>query len=60
MGINVPNSHGANVQGQEQTPEKRFADDILCVVVSGPDQLNLTIVDVPGLIHSEPASTVRS
>ena len=30
-----------------------FSDDVLRVEVSGPDRPHLTIVDLPGLIHSE-------
>ena len=30
-----------------------FSDDILRIEVSGPKQPHLTIVDFPGLIHSE-------
>ena len=32
---------------------KAFADDILKVEIAGPEQSNLTLVDLPGLIHSE-------
>lgn len=32
---------------------KAFSNDLLRVKVSGPDHLYLTIVDLPGLIHSE-------
>ena len=33
--------------------EKRFSDDILKIELSGPDQRQLSVVDVPGLFHSE-------
>lgn len=32
---------------------KAFANDLLCLEISGPDRPHLTIVDLPGLIHSE-------
>ena len=35
------------------THRKAFSNDLLHVEVSGPDQPHLTIVDLPGLIHSE-------
>lgn len=35
------------------TSGKRFSDDILRVEITGPDQQNLTVVDVPGLFHSK-------
>ncbi|KAJ3495912.1 hypothetical protein NLG97_g3046 [Lecanicillium saksenae] len=35
------------------TMGKAFSEDILRVEVSGPDRPHLTIVDLPGLIHSE-------
>ena len=33
--------------------EKRFADDILKIEISGPDESHLSVVDIPGLFHSE-------
>jgi hypothetical protein len=35
------------------THGKAFSKDLLRVEVSGPDRPHLTIVDLPGLIHSE-------
>ncbi|EAW11895.1 Dynamin family protein [Aspergillus clavatus NRRL 1] len=35
------------------THGKAFSNDILRVEISGPDRPHLTIVDLPGLIHSE-------
>jgi hypothetical protein len=35
------------------THGKAFSNDILRIEVSGPDRPHLTIVDLPGLIHSE-------
>ncbi|KAH1627320.1 hypothetical protein KXV89_008083 [Aspergillus fumigatus] len=35
------------------TYAKSFSNDLLRVEVSGPDRRHLTIVDLPGLIHSE-------
>lgn len=35
------------------THGKAFSNDLLRVEVSGPDRPHLTIVDLPGLIHSE-------
>lgn len=31
---------------------KRFCDDILKIELSGPDHHHLSVVDVPGLFHS--------
>jgi hypothetical protein len=31
---------------------KRFSDDILKIELSGPDHHHLSVVDVPGLFHS--------
>jgi GTPase SAR1 family protein len=43
------------------TPHGRaFAQDILRVEVTGPDRPHLTIVDLPGLIHSETKSQTSS
>jgi GTPase SAR1 family protein len=33
--------------------EKRFSDDILKTELTGPDHHHLSVVDVPGLFHSE-------
>jgi hypothetical protein len=33
--------------------EKRFSDDILKIELSGPEHHHLSVVDVPGLFHSE-------
>jgi hypothetical protein len=35
------------------THGRAFSNDILRVEISGPDRPHLTIVDLPGLIHSE-------
>ncbi|KAJ6029761.1 uncharacterized protein N7446_010889 [Penicillium canescens] len=35
------------------THGKAFSNDLLRVKVSGPNRPHLTIVDLPGLIHSE-------
>ncbi|KAL4810806.1 hypothetical protein BDV18DRAFT_128045 [Aspergillus unguis] len=35
------------------THGRAFSNDILCMQISGPDRPHLTIVDLPGLIHSE-------
>lgn len=32
--------------------DKRFADDILRIELSGPTHSHLSVVDVPGLFHS--------
>lgn len=37
-----------------------FSKDVLSVEISGPDRSQLTIVDLPGLIHSENKSQSRS
>ncbi|KAF3106852.1 hypothetical protein TWF569_002421 [Orbilia oligospora] len=36
----------------EDTPDKRFSNDILKIELSGPHHPHLTIVDVPGLFHN--------
>lgn len=33
--------------------ERRFSGDVLKIELSGPDQLHLSVVDVPGLFHSK-------
>lgn len=33
--------------------EKRFLDDILKIELLGPDHRHLSVMDVPGLFHSE-------
>lgn len=33
--------------------EKRFSSDILRIEISGPDQQNISLVDIPGLFHSK-------
>ena len=33
--------------------DKRFSDDILKIELSGPEHHRLSVVDVPGLFHSE-------
>ena len=35
------------------TDGKAFSSDVLRVEITGPSQSNLTLVDLPGLIHSE-------
>ncbi|KAL2267868.1 hypothetical protein VTJ83DRAFT_5145 [Remersonia thermophila] len=42
------------------TPHRAFAQDILRVEITGPDRPHLTIVDLPGLIHSETRHQTRS
>lgn len=32
---------------------KRFSDDVLSIEISGPEHRHLSVVDVPGLFHSE-------
>ncbi|KAH9885369.1 dynamin family protein [Xylariomycetidae sp. FL2044] len=39
---------------------KAFSKDLLRVEVSGPDRPHLTIVDLPGLIHSETKQQIKS
>ena len=36
--------------------ERRFSGDVLKIELSGPDQLHLSVVDVPGLFHSRVSS----
>jgi hypothetical protein len=43
---------GPNTENLEDL-EKRFSDDILKIELSGPDHHHLSVVDVPGLFHSE-------
>ena len=35
---------------------KRFSDDVLKIELSGPEYHHLSVVDVPGLFHSELSS----
>lgn len=39
--------------GLDTLKSRAFSEDILRVKVSGPAQPQLTVVDLPGLIHSE-------
>jgi hypothetical protein len=39
-------------EATDQT-RKAFARDVLSIEISGPDRPQLTLVDLPGLIHSE-------
>ena len=43
------------LMGLEETAEGKgaFAKDVLRIEIAGPDQPHLTLVDLPGLIHSE-------
>jgi hypothetical protein len=43
------------LMGLEETTEGKgaFAKDVLRIEIAGPDQPHLTLVDLPGLIHSE-------
>ena len=43
------------LMGLEETSEGKgaFAKDVLRIEIAGPDQPHLTLVDLPGLIHSE-------
>lgn len=43
----------AEAMGLDSESSGAFSDDILRVEISGPDRPQLTIVDLPGLIHSE-------
>ena len=47
MGIPGPKSESL------EDLEKRFSDDILRIELSGPDHRHLSVVDIPGLFHSE-------
>jgi hypothetical protein len=47
--MGLPNSDNQNIENLS----KRFSDDILRIEISGPDQHNLSVVDVPGLFHSK-------
>lgn len=38
---------------------KRFANDVLKVEISGPQQDHLSFVDIPGLFHSELSHLVQ-
>ena len=35
-----------------EPPSKRFSDDVVRIELSGPDQNQLSVVDVPGLFHN--------
>ncbi|KAL6885252.1 P-loop containing nucleoside triphosphate hydrolase protein [Trichoderma longibrachiatum] len=43
-----------------KTLGKAFSNDILRIEISGPDRPHLTIVDLPGLIHSETKNQTAS
>lgn len=46
--MGLPNSDDQDIENLT----KRFSDDILRIEISGPDQHNLSVVNVPGLFHS--------
>ncbi|KAI9768061.1 MAG: hypothetical protein M1840_005095 [Geoglossum simile] len=47
--------------GSDDSPgiQRAFAKDVLSIEISGPDRPQLTLVDLPGLIHSENKSQTR-
>ena len=47
--MGLPSSNQADVDDLR----KRFSEDILKIELAGPDQHHLSIVDVPGLFHSQ-------
>ena len=47
MGLSGPN------EIELENLSKRFSDDVLKFELSGPDYHHLSVVDVPGLFHSE-------
>lgn len=47
MGLPTPGSDS------KKGYDKRFSGDVLKIEVFGPKQLHLSVVDVPGLFHSE-------
>jgi hypothetical protein len=47
MGLPDPNADDMEIL------DKRFSDDILKIVLSGPDHRHFSVVDVPGLFHSK-------
>ena len=47
--MGVPGPKATNLEDVE----KRFSDDILKIELSGPDHRHLSVVDVPGLFHSQ-------
>jgi hypothetical protein len=52
MGLPGPNTKDV------ENISKRFSDDTLKIELSGPDQHHLSVVDVPGLFHSESVKPV--
>lgn len=51
--MGVPGPKAINLEDVE----KRFSDDILKIELSGPDHRHLSVVDVPGLFHSQAKKT---
>lgn len=43
----------SSTQTELENLEKRFSDDTFSIELSGPNHPHLSIVDVPGLFHSE-------
>ncbi|KAH8693853.1 P-loop containing nucleoside triphosphate hydrolase protein [Talaromyces proteolyticus] len=54
MGVPGPKSN------KLEDVEKRFSDDILKIELSGPEHHHLSVVDVPGLFHSEAVMDARN
>jgi hypothetical protein len=52
MGLPGPNTKDV------ENISKRFSDDTLKIELSGPDHHHLSVVDVPGLFHSESVKSV--
>jgi hypothetical protein len=47
--MGLPSAKDTNLENLE----KRFSDDILKIELCGPQHHHLSVVDVPGLFHSE-------
>lgn len=50
--MGLPSTASDDSDDDEDPPEKRFADDILKIGLSGPEHSHLSIVDMPGLFHN--------
>ncbi|KAI9653955.1 MAG: hypothetical protein M1831_005640 [Alyxoria varia] len=52
MGLPPISTNDSAELASADAPDKRFADDVLKIELSGPAHAHLSIVDVPGLFHN--------
>jgi GTP-binding protein EngB required for normal cell division len=55
MGLSPTIRDGQSAEVADEGKAKAFSRNVLSIEISGPDRLPLTVVDLPGLIHTETA-----